>query len=212
MIYQTETTRLKILEQAETCFSDSGFFETQMKDIAVATGMSRNTLYRYFRDKTELGLAILELTLNRKIEKLSDKINRALKDDHRLALEKISTLFREVYEEEGNETDDRFIAEFDAFYSGARIPEGFRAKVKNAINIAATGQLDDLIEAGKIDGSIRKDIDTHLMSLTLTTALHSFHQRMLLRGPALVELDENEGPELLPMLLQLLTDGMRAHK
>tara|TARA_B110000503_G_C7142848_1_gene411667 strand:+ start:2001 stop:2153 length:153 start_codon:yes stop_codon:yes gene_type:complete len=36
-----------------------------MKDIAEAVGVSRNTLYRYYRDKTDLGLSIYELALDR---------------------------------------------------------------------------------------------------------------------------------------------------
>ncbi len=62
--YQTDETRDKILQQARTCFSLAGFFATQMKDVASAAGMSRNTLYRYFPNKVELAMAILERALD----------------------------------------------------------------------------------------------------------------------------------------------------
>ncbi|MCB1729979.1 MAG: helix-turn-helix transcriptional regulator, partial [Halieaceae bacterium] len=57
MVYQTEETRRKILVAAEAMFIEKGFFDTQMKDVAAAIGISRNSLYRYFHDKGDLGYA-----------------------------------------------------------------------------------------------------------------------------------------------------------
>jgi AcrR family transcriptional regulator len=65
MVYQTEKTRENILQIAVTLFLEQGFHKTQMKDVAEAVGMSRNTLYRYFQDKSDLGLAILDIAIAR---------------------------------------------------------------------------------------------------------------------------------------------------
>ena len=69
MVHQTEATRDKIISIAEVLFIENGFADTQMKDIAAATGMSRNTLYRYYQDKYDLGFAILVMVLKRKIDR-----------------------------------------------------------------------------------------------------------------------------------------------
>ena len=65
MVYQTEETREKILVAAEALFIEKGFFDVQMKALAVAVGISRNSLYRYFQDKNDLGYAVLGVVFNR---------------------------------------------------------------------------------------------------------------------------------------------------
>ena len=40
-----------------------------MKDIALTIKMSRNTLYRYYRDKYDLGFAILVKVLTRYVQR-----------------------------------------------------------------------------------------------------------------------------------------------
>ena len=63
MIYQTDETRTRILSVARTLFTEKGLFDTQMIDIAAVLEMSRTTLYRYYRDKLDLALAILHILI-----------------------------------------------------------------------------------------------------------------------------------------------------
>jgi len=63
MIYQTDQTRSKILVVARALFTERGLFDTQMLDVAAALGMSRTTLYRYFQDKLDLALAIVQILM-----------------------------------------------------------------------------------------------------------------------------------------------------
>ncbi len=72
MIYQIDETRNKILEAAEETFVKNGLYETKMKDLALSIGISRTSLYRYYRDKLDLSLAI--------VRRLMDVIN----DDERI--------------------------------------------------------------------------------------------------------------------------------
>jgi AcrR family transcriptional regulator len=65
MIDQTDETREKIVASALDLFTASGFADTQMTDIARAIGMSRTSLYRYFRDKLELSIVIVVRMLAR---------------------------------------------------------------------------------------------------------------------------------------------------
>ena len=58
MIYQTDETRERILSMAIRLFVERGLFATQMQDIAAEVGISRTSLYRYFRDKFDLATAI----------------------------------------------------------------------------------------------------------------------------------------------------------
>ena len=209
MIYQTDDTRNKILDNAERCFSEHGFFETQMKDIAIAIGMSRNTLYRYYRDKFELGFAILEKTLRQRFEQMDAQINALLTAPHINVRQELGALFKRSYEASETDIDHRFVAEFDAFYSGERIPEDFRTRLSAAADIDIVAQLERLIKRGQHEGNIRADLDARVIGTTLTNAIQAFHQRLILRQGALIEFEHGQPGELTPVLISLLMDGLK---
>lgn len=49
-----EKARERILEAALRTFSEKGYYETRMEDIAEKLGVSKRTLYLYFKNKEEL--------------------------------------------------------------------------------------------------------------------------------------------------------------
>lgn len=51
--------RDQIVQAAAKCFSRSGYHLTTMDDIAVEAGVSKGTLYNYYKDKQQLFLGIL---------------------------------------------------------------------------------------------------------------------------------------------------------
>ena len=57
-----------------------------------------------------------------------------------------------------------FFAEFDAYYSGSRIPEGFRKTMDGALSPLKDLLLEQYIREGQEDGSIRNDLSDHLDS------------------------------------------------
>lgn len=50
----------RAMEAAIVCFCRSGISNSSMEDIAAEAGMARSTLYRYFKDKDELIIAVME--------------------------------------------------------------------------------------------------------------------------------------------------------
>jgi AcrR family transcriptional regulator len=50
----------KILDAAAGLFASQRFHEARMEDVAAAAEVGKGTLYRYFKDKEELYLALLE--------------------------------------------------------------------------------------------------------------------------------------------------------
>jgi AcrR family transcriptional regulator len=48
-----------LLRAAEQCFLDDGVRRTTMDDIARRAGVSRPTVYRYFRDRDDLVVAVI---------------------------------------------------------------------------------------------------------------------------------------------------------
>jgi AcrR family transcriptional regulator len=56
----SEERKFKILNAAEHIFTKKGFDEARMDDIADETGLSKGTLYLYFKSKDDLVIATLD--------------------------------------------------------------------------------------------------------------------------------------------------------
>lgn len=53
-IIDYDEKRLKIASDAIEVFARNGYYKTNLKDIAKATGMGRTSLYKYYRNKDEI--------------------------------------------------------------------------------------------------------------------------------------------------------------
>ena len=56
----TGERKIQILNAAEGVFTKKGFDDARMDDIAEETGLSKGTLYNYFKSKDDLIIAILD--------------------------------------------------------------------------------------------------------------------------------------------------------
>jgi AcrR family transcriptional regulator len=205
MIYQTDETRTKILTVARTLFTEKGLFDTQMLDVAAALGMSRTTLYRYFQDKLDLALAILNILMAEVIASWNDPGPSS----GLTGLNRVGLYLREVWANRGPLAAHlKYFAEFDAFFSGSRIPDGFKDKVAASLPEGGDPTLLALVEGGVADRSIRSDLDPHLAMATILNAVRGLQQRISLRGQVLVELQANEADRLTEELIAYLMVGL----
>ena len=209
MVYQTEETRRKILVAAEAMFIEKGFFDTQMKDVAVAIGISRNSLYRYFHDKGDLGYAVLGMVYAR----IEPRLDRILRDTQAIAglsgRERLQQFLNTAFLDRDLRADLTFMAEFDSYFSGNRIPVDFRSRAGGALPASGLSRIGDLVTAGIEDGSIRTDISLQDLLPTVVYSLKALQQHVLLRGSALVGLSPAAAERLLPNLLTVLMDGLK---
>ncbi|WP_024803385.1 TetR/AcrR family transcriptional regulator [Nocardia sp. BMG51109] len=53
-----ERRRQQILDAAEVCFAHKGFHATSMQDVFAESGLSAGAVYRYFKSKDELVMAL----------------------------------------------------------------------------------------------------------------------------------------------------------
>lgn len=208
MIYQTEETRENILRIAGELFLEQGFFETQMKDVAIAVGTSRNTLYRYFRDKGDLGFAILESTMNRFAAGLEAAIERERAADHADARELLIAILSEMFMGKAHENDLRFMAEFDAYFSGRRIPEDFSERENLSRWEPLLATLEAIVRGGMAEGSIRADLPPDRLLVLILNAIKVLQQQVLTRGRALFDVPEAV-EDFVPTILRLLSDGLK---
>lgn len=62
----------QIINAAEGVFTEKGFDQARMDDIAEETGLSKGTLYLYFKSKDELIIAILDRMFQREFKQLEN--------------------------------------------------------------------------------------------------------------------------------------------
>ncbi len=208
MIYQTENTRTCILDAAWKLFMEKGFFDTQMKDVATATGLSRTSLYRYYLDKIDLAMALVERIFEnfrthqywqQELQKLPVPV---------FALDKIACYLKHQWLSPHFQEQFLFLAEFDAYYSGSRIPADFNQNIIKAIHGTTDPVLEELFYQGQQDGSIRRDLDIHLTIATILNAVRALQQRVLLRGNALVEVYPEELEKIPLVLVDLIVSAI----
>jgi len=209
MIYQTEETRGNILRVAEALFLEQGFFTTQMKDVADAAGMSRNTLYRYFRDKADLGFAILDIAVGRVVLSFRAALARVERAGHANGREKLMAVLADVIVGGEHQTELRFMAEFDAYYSGERIAEGFGRRQDLSQWAPVENALESLAREGIADGSIRDDLDPAFLIWLILTTTRVLQREILTRGMAIAEPGDDRLRRLVPTVMTLLADGLR---
>src|ERR1051325_5552060 len=67
----------EILEAALACFTERGFANTRLDDVARRAGVTKGTLYLYFRNKEELFEAVVRQSLVPYIEALEAAVGDA---------------------------------------------------------------------------------------------------------------------------------------
>jgi AcrR family transcriptional regulator len=70
-----ELTRSQILEAAQDLFSDHGYQDTSLGDIAAFVGIGRTTLYEYFKDKEDLLASLVDETLPQVFRDIAGLLN-----------------------------------------------------------------------------------------------------------------------------------------
>ena len=92
------------------------------------------------------------------------------------------------------------------------MPENFVSKLSESLPSDTVERLTKVFKVGQNDGSIRNDKDPHLMAVTILNTVNTFYRRMLLRVDSLLEIENASIPELSPMLIELLIDGVKPQK
>jgi AcrR family transcriptional regulator len=96
----SDERKSQIVSAAIEVFTEKGFDEARMDDIAEKTGLSKGTLYLYFDNKNELIMAILERIFQREFRQLESLIREGtntidvLRDFTQLMYSEIGALLR----------------------------------------------------------------------------------------------------------------------
>ena len=209
MVYQTEETREKILVAAEALFIEKGFFDAQMKALAVAVGISRNSLYRYFQDKNDLGYAVLGVVFNRIESRFHLLLTDPVLNAGLCGREQLRMILKTGFLNEDLRADFSFMAEFDAHFSGSRIPPDFQSRVGTSVSTSMWSRVGEIVATGMADGSIRQDFSQSALETLVLYSMKALQGHILLRRSALVGLSSDEVNQLVPNLITVLIDGLK---
>lgn len=165
-----------IMESASRLFFESGYQESSMDDIAREIGVTKGTLYLYFKNKEEL----LYEVCRRNTNLLEDNLDKMVTDD---ILESAKSFFKAELELPEH-LRFHWIFALGEINKNQRVRKILLESYENYVKIISS-RLEVLKERGLISG----DADTRKLSLTMI-ALHNGIMMSMMQG--LSEADASE--------------------
>ncbi|WP_158281579.1 TetR/AcrR family transcriptional regulator [Sediminitomix flava] len=142
----------RILTIAGELFRDFGAKRVTMDDIATELGMSKKTIYQYYKDKNALVYEATKVVLERQERELQ-QIEEEAEGAMDLAL-RTTTYFRKEF---GN-VNQAILDDFRKYY-----PETWELYLSYKKN-CFIGSITENIQKGQEEGVFRKDVDINLIS------------------------------------------------
>ncbi len=195
--------RNAIFEAAEELFSARGFQGTTLEAISEKTGLSKGTVYLYFKSKEELYLMVCIKGLEGFSEELAEKVKR------KRGLEgKIKTIYL-TYIEYSIRVPMVFRVVQDLFVE--RFRQNISEKTLNGI-IAAIMELlnygSGFVREGIDAGIFRRDLDPYAFSVLCWRIAAGLIELALLKDPKIVEHGVLE--HMFDLSIDLLLQGAEA--
>ncbi len=154
----------QLLEKVSELFLEYGFKSVTMDDIAKNMGISKKTIYKYFKDKDALVTASIDVIHNdicKGIEQVQKGGFNAIQEHFEIR-KHINQVFRNIKESPAYQLEKHYPKKYHEFV----------AKRKNLFIDTIVQNL----EKGVREGLYRKEINIEMTSLfhyTLSTAIHS---------------------------------------
>jgi AcrR family transcriptional regulator len=183
--------REDIIQGAQQLFLERGLSSVTLKDVVDFCGISKVTLYKYFRSLDEI---IFEVQIN--VLSAFWRVVTLHYPEGASGYEKFRQLLEHMISaSEQHASYVRFIAMFDAFYRESYV----NAELENRYISFLRGDTHPfyaLLDEGITDGSIRSDIDINVLTFTLSNVVIATLQRMTVRGK-LLHLDQGVEPAFI---------------
>ncbi|MHA7580859.1 TetR/AcrR family transcriptional regulator [Paenibacillus vandeheii] len=179
----------EIITAAEAVFMEMEFNKVTIQDIVERCGISRVTLYKYFKSVDEIIFEIQIRILGQFKASLVQHVPSTLN-----GLMKFQAMFDYMLAHfDEQKPRNRFIGMFDTRYkdnySGPELEQRYRQFLQQD-----RGPFHEWLLEGQGDGSIRSDIEVDVASAMISNVLNATIQRMALRGEIL-HLDQRVDPK-----------------
>jgi AcrR family transcriptional regulator len=195
----------RIMRASVSEFTDKGFDKGNIGEIANNAGVAKGSIYQYFENKKELFLYCVQWTMGVLVKKY---VKQMVPDDK-------SSIFDYLYRNSKDimlqMKEERDLVIF--------IQDVFLGKYQNLTNesMAYVNQLSEeymlnLIRAGKSNGTIRKDIDDHILQLFITGVSYKIKEYLMSKarnaGEDIIDEDYEVYEKDVLAMIELLKNGM----
>ncbi|MDL2271438.1 TetR/AcrR family transcriptional regulator [Desulfovibrio sp. OttesenSCG-928-I05] len=156
--------RERILNAALTLFSANGFSGTTSSALARGAGIAEGTLFRHFRSKHEILLTLLRKVKGELIHSVEKRLESSRCHN---GMERVLATVREYYSLASSPLPEFSIIFRDVLSTN---PQDSNAEAREAVKDAYAyliSLLEQAIEAGREDGSIRPDVRSHATAAVL---------------------------------------------
>lgn len=160
--------KIKILTSAFNVFTEKGFHEAKMKDIAVNAGVGKGTIYEYFSSKEELFIEMIRFVFDYFIKNFIDKIES--KDNFIEKLISIADILHEFVTSNSDIMDGSFIsATLSLNDAGIQSVKTYIEKIGREVMTFIAGVLRGGVSEGYV---IEEKADEYTAGFILNTAMH----------------------------------------
>lgn len=158
---RAELKRERILEEALTVFSEKGYHGANIADIARRLEMGHGTFYRYFENKHDIFIELINRVLQRLAVVMTEQNPHEAnsREDYRRQLEGIGETFMRLYWE-----DPRIgrLVFYEAMGAGAEVRQTLERM--NDLSVLAT---QEYLRNGMAKGYMRADLDVPVTARAL---------------------------------------------
>jgi len=194
---RVQERRQQIMQAAMSCFARKGYYKTTMDDIVVESGLSKGTLYWYFRSKDELFFSLVNsffLEMQQDIDAIFEQDTSATDKLRSIAYE-----FARSYEEVAE-----FLNVFFEFWVQGTLNEQLN-QLFHSMLVEYRGKLAGIIEEGVKAGEFKK-VDADQLAVTVMAAYDGlWFYKMLM--PDEVDLDRASRAFIETLFTGLAADG-----
>jgi len=190
---ETNTIRVRIMQEAARLFVERGYNGISMREIAEACELSKAGIYYHFKDKEDLYLAIC-------IHSLEDE-NRCLLECQQMdapVQEKLRTFLRTIF----SSSPDRRAFVRVSSQEIALLSEAAQLKFRDQYHHLFVGQIARLLEGGMEQGEIRK-MDPELLTWLFMGIIYPFFSSS-------DRLPRPSGEENIDLILNVFFNGVAA--
>ncbi|HXB13522.1 MAG TPA: TetR/AcrR family transcriptional regulator [Bacteroidia bacterium] len=162
---KAEITKAYIIEKSAPIFNTKGFAGTSLNDITEATGLTKGAIYGNFEDKNEIALAVY----NYNVANMKRRMNEAI-DSKELGYDKLFA-YTDYYRRTWEKVFERggcpvLNASVEADDNLPFLKRSVQNTIKGWIK-----SISDIIELGKEQNQIRKDINSAKYATTIITLI-----------------------------------------
>jgi len=190
----------EILNAALRVFAKHGYAATRLEDVAAAAGVTKGTIYYYFKSKDALLLRLAEIGDRAEFAHLEQQCAEQAGP----VSAQLRHVMRKGFAEPTDETRRMMRVVFLALHADA--PHLFARVVQHAL-VDGWALIAKLIERGKANGEFRADADAETAARILTSGL--LLQQLWRRSMGLDALDPFDNDRMIDSTIELFLHSLR---